>query len=145
MKKRKVHKYITFSLLFAICSAFYISCEAKNPLAKALQERRRYEVEVLSWAVVEGENVVANIRLKGPMRSSLKYITVRFDQYDDKRNIIKKDWIPFDLSDLSGVGSKEFTLSLECGDASVIQLAALIDYEPSGEDWIHLKELEGLF
>ncbi len=145
MKNRKIYKYLTISLLFASCLTLYISCEEKNPLERALQERRRYEVEVLSWAIVEGENIVTNIRLIGPMRSSLKCITVRFDQYDDKRNIIKKEWIPFDLSELTGIGSKEFTLSLECEDTSVTQLAALIDYEPRSEEMKHLKELEGLF
>jgi hypothetical protein len=145
MKKRKMHKYLITSLLFAFLSTLYISCEAKNPLEKALQERKRYEVEVLSWAIVEGENIVANIRLTGPVRTSLKYITVRFDQYDNKKNIIKKDWIPFDLSELAGIGAKEFTLSLECGDVSVTQLAALIDYEPHTKDRKHLKELEGFF
>lgn len=123
----------------------FTSCEQKNPLEKALSERRQFEVEVLSWAVVEGENIVANIRLMGPMRSSLELITVRFDQYDNSRNIVKTDWIPFELSELQGIGSKEFTLSIACESDSVSQLAALIDYAPRPADMGNLKELQGLF
>lgn len=122
----------------------YTSCEKESPLNKALRERRQYEVEVLSWAVIEGKTIVANVRLKGPMRSSLKYVTVRFDQYDDSKNLIKRDWIPFDLSELKNTGSKEYTLSIECENASVFNLAALIDYEPNSEDIKNLKELKGI-
>ncbi len=142
MHSRLFHSFSTL-LLFLVLAICY-TCGKESPLNKALRDRRQYQVEVLSWAVIEGKTIAANIRLIGPMRSSLKYITVRFDQLDNNKSLIRKDWIPFDLSELEGLGAKEFTLSIECGNDSVSQLAAMVDYEPSFEDMKNLKELEGL-
>ena len=142
----KATRFLPFILTILLGFWFmaFISCEEESPLNKVLRQREKFQVEVLSWAIVENQTIIANVRLKGPMRSSLEYITIRFDQYDGSKNLVKKDWIPFDLSELKALGSKDYTLSIECGSTSVSHLAALVLYEPSKEDMKNLKELDEL-
>ncbi|MEW5807030.1 MAG: hypothetical protein AB1756_06765 [Acidobacteriota bacterium] len=124
---------------------FHLACEKADPVLKVLQERRQYEVKVLSWAVMEGKTIAATINITGPMRSSLKYISIKFEQYDEDRNIIKSEWIPFELLELKGIGSKDFMLTMECGSPAVTLLTAKVEYDPSPEDRKHLRELQELF
>ncbi len=120
------------------------SCSDPDPMQKILQERMRYEVDLLSWAIMENKNIVANVRVSGPKESAIRSLTVRFDQFNENKDLMKTNWIPFDCAELKETGSRDFTIILECGDEKVSFLVADIEVKPSSESLRNIKELERL-
>lgn len=117
-------------------------CAERDPRAEVLEERARWDVQILSWAPTESGSVNISARLGGPTSAKLRSLTVRFEMQDAGGALLGDQWHVFDLSDVSRGGPKDFSVVLADAPDGVEQLRLDRVYEPTPEQESRIRELQ---
>ena len=117
-------------------------CGPGDPRERMLEERARWKVTTLSWAMGEDGTIKLNTRVSGPVRSKLERLTVRIVLQDAAGNPVKHEWRTLDLSGIRRGGPEDIPLTLHAPEgASVEGLGIDTVPAPGPEDIPHIEEL----
>ena len=75
-------------------------CGETDPAARILDERDRWDVDVLSWATGDDGTVRISLRVSGPVSSSLETLTIRIDLLDAAGESFHTHWEPIDVASI---------------------------------------------
>jgi hypothetical protein len=117
-------------------------CGPSDPRERLLEERVRWKVTTLDWAVNEDGAITLGTRVSGPVYSDLERLTVRILLKDGAGNTVGQEWRTLDLSGIERGGPEDLMLRLQA-PAGVSVEGIGIDLVPApGPDEIpHLEEL----
>jgi hypothetical protein len=119
-----------------------VGCSPSDPQARILQERARWKVATLSWAMAEDGAITLSTRVSGPAQSTLERLTVRIVLQDAAGNPVHHEWRTLDLSGIERGGPEDILLRLQAPEgARVDGLGIDTVPAPTPEDIPHLEEL----
>ncbi|BBB33185.1 hypothetical protein TTHT_1713 [Thermotomaculum hydrothermale] len=140
-------KILFLVLIFLIIPT--ISCKKENPLEELISARSKYIVKTLGFNLVRDENgdpaylnVEFAIENKNP-KPVLKYLTLKVIRYDVKDNIVGKDTIVVDVSDLGGYKLKRYLRKIPNkirGVRSILVKKAPVNLE--NKEYLKYKEFQ---
>ncbi len=143
-----MRKILLITLFTLILPA--ISCE-KDPIKEIISYRNKYIVKTLGFNLVRDErgapsylNVEFAVENKNP-KPVLKYLTLIVKRYDVKDNVVGKDIIVIDVSNLGGYKLKRYLKKIPNkirGVRSILVKKAPIDME--NKEFLKYKEFQGL-
>lgn len=127
--------------LFLLLATVPPACAPADPATRVLEERARFKVEPVSWAVVDDGSINLSARLSGPVRSELEELTFRIELLDAAEEVIDREWYTVDLTDFKRGVPKEVLISLAPPGATVDGLRIDPVLDPTPEESRYIKEL----
>jgi|GEM_PF-6177657 len=142
--KRIVGFLIAVSVVFGL--SLFTGCARPDPIEKALEERRGWKVDLVTFLVKEDGKTSAQFRLTGPVDNHLEQLTVKVEQLDADGEVLSASWNTFDVAEVRRGGTVERLLLLDPpadgGQVESLRVDPLVTPDPS--DYDHLPELQGL-
>jgi len=138
MKTRNAAGLILICMVLACASA----CGPSDPRARVLEERARWNVQLLDWVQTEEGAVNLSTRVSGPPNSSLEQLTVSFLMMDAAENTLAREWHTFDLSQIPRGGPKDVIVSVSAAGHAVEGVGVSLVLEPTADDEPHIRELQ---
>jgi hypothetical protein len=125
-----------------VLGASLAGCSLADPHERVLEERSRWKVTTLSWAMTADGAITLSTRVSGPAQSTLERLTVRIVLQDAAGNPVHHEWRTLDLSGIERGGPEDILLRLQAPEgASVEGLGIDTVPAPTPEDIPHLEEL----
>ena len=117
-------------------------CGPADPVQQVLEERARWEAEIVGWTQAE-DTVQTSIRVAGPVSAKLRTLTVRIDLVDASGVTIEQVWEPLDVSQAVRGASAEVFVSIPTR-SEVDGLAVVVVTDPTPEESKKIVELTGV-
>jgi len=125
--------------LTALCA---VGCGGvTDPRQRVLDQRARWNVQLLSWSQSPDGTVTLGARLSGPPNSDLEQLTVRVQLYDADENVIGSEWHSFDLSDVERGGPVDLNVRIREFPHEVAGAGFDLVLQPTAEEESHIPEL----
>ena len=124
-----------------LLAVLFSACAPADPVARVLEERARWKVEPISWAIVEDGSINLSARISGPVRSELETLTFRIELLDATEDMIDHEWRTVDLAGFERGVSQELMFSLAAREATVDGLRIDPVYDPTPEESRQIKEI----
>ena len=135
-------RYAALVTLCGLVLACASACGPSNPRARVLEERARWNVQLLDWVQTEEGAVNLSTRVSGPPNSSLEHLTVGFLLMDAAENTLAREWHTFDLSEVPRGGPKDIMVSVSAAGHAVEGVGVTLVLEPTPDDETHIRELQ---
>ncbi|MCP3978805.1 MAG: hypothetical protein GY716_05675 [bacterium] len=130
------------AVLIAAALCFF-ACSEKDPAQDVLDQRARWNVQLLSFAQ-DGATLSLDTRLSGPPNSTIESFTVRAVLLDADDAEIATVWHSFDLTRVERGGPKDVLARVQGTEAEVFSVRLDPVFVPTDEEKGHLVELQGL-
>jgi hypothetical protein len=130
---------MTVCLLILAAAA---ACGPGDPRSRILEERARWNVQLLDWVQTEDGAINLSTRVSGPPNSTLRQLTVSFLLMDAAENTVARRWHTFDLSQVQRGGPKDILVSVSAAEHKVEGVGVSLVLEPTPEDEPHIVELQ---
>jgi hypothetical protein len=127
-------------LVMLACST--AGCGMRDPRRDVLEERARWNVQLLSWIPVEGSAVTLNIRVSGPPNAGIEKLTYRVLLFDQAEETLSTSWLTLDLTKIKRGGPKDLFQRVECEPDQVAGVAVDVVYSPAPEQEQFIEELQ---
>jgi len=129
-------------LAIAVLAVVGVGCREGDPGQTILEDRAAHSVELLSWADRGDGTLVASVRVRGPVYSSLDMLTVEVQGRDAGDRVVMSEWVTLELSEMVRGTPFETTLFLDTGGSAPEGLAVLMHRDPDEQTRKRLKELQ---
>ena len=117
-------------------------CGPSDPHERILEDRARWKVSNLGWAMDDEGAITLNVRVSGPVRSSLDRLTVRILLQDAAGNSVTDEWRTLDLSGIERGGPEDLLLRLQAPEGTSVEGIGIDTVPVPGPDDIpHIEEL----
>jgi hypothetical protein len=126
-------------LVLLVCLA---ACGPSDPRERVLEERARWRVTLLDWAMGPDGTITLSLRLSGPVRSELERLTVRIVLQDAQGNPVDHEWRTLDVSGVERGGPEDVLLRLEPRGPDVAGIGIDPVPRPGPEEAAHIEELQ---
>jgi hypothetical protein len=90
--------------ILLLAALAFSGCGPTDPLERALDERARWNVELLNWAQGPDGTITLSARVSGPPQARLDTLTVRLLFQDAAGTELERRWWSIDLSDVERGG-----------------------------------------
>ena len=120
----------------------FAACQPSDPRIAILEQRARWNVELLSWAVDEGGVMSVSTRVSGPPNSNLEQLTFRLDLFDPEQNVLSEVWRTIDLRKAPQGAPTEYLLRVPTEGQTVDALTLSQVLQPTPEQEPHIAELQ---
>lgn len=128
-----------------LCSLLLVGAAACGPgdaRSRILEERARWNVQLLDWVQTEDGAINLSTRVSGPPNSALEQLTVSFLLMDAAENTLAREWHTFDLSQVQRGGPKDISVNISAAEHQVEGVGVSLVLEPTPEDEPHIVELQ---
>ncbi len=141
MSRNLLFRSAAIAATLGFIALWVAGCGPSDPKERVLQDRARWNVNVLSWSQSEDGTVTISTRLSGPPNSTLEELTVRLQLFDADSQVIESIWHSFDLSDVQRGGPADKIVRV--GEFPHEVFGAGIDrvVAPTAEEESRIKEL----
>jgi hypothetical protein len=129
---------ITVVLVVAALSG----CSPSDPIERALDERTRWNVTLLSWAMSSDGSINLSTRVSGPADAELKQLTVRILLQDAEGNTVDRAWQTLDLSGIERGGPEDILLRLAPRGQAIEGIGIDPVHLPGPDELPHIPELQ---
>jgi hypothetical protein len=130
--------FLSFSILLLA------ACAPADPRAKILEERSRWNIELLGWAAEDGGDVTVSTRISGPVHGSLEQFTFRVVMLDAANEAVERLWWTVDLTSIERGGPKDVLFRLPAPAEPIEALSIERVLDPGPQEMRFIKELEEL-
>jgi hypothetical protein len=128
-------------LLLVLSIGLLGGCAPTDPMQRALEDRARWQVTLLSWTQLETGEIDASLRISGPRTTSLPTLTVKLLLMDAGEAPVGHEWHSFELSEIEGGGPEDVFVRLPAREFEVHGLGVdLLNY-PDDAERAHIPEL----
>jgi len=118
-------------------------CGCGDPRERLLEDRARWKVANLSWAMGDDGTITLMTRVSGPVNSELEQLTVRIVMQDAAGNPVKHEWRTLDLSGIQRGGPEDIRLKLQAPEGASVEGIGIDTVPvPGPEDLPHIEELQ---
>jgi len=132
------------AILLGFSILLLAACAPADPRAKILEERSRWNVDLLGWAGAEGDEVSVSTRLSGPVHGSLATLTFRVVMLDASNEAVDRLWWSVDLTSIERGGPKDVLFRLPAPDQPIEALSIERVLDPTPQEMGFIKELDGI-
>jgi hypothetical protein len=123
--------------------ASLLNCAPSDPRERILQERARWKVSTLDWAMDANGAITLGARVSGPPQSRLEQLTVRVLLQDAAGNPVAHEWRTLDLSGIERGGPEDLLLRLQAPEGATVEGIGIDTVPVPGPDEIpHIVELK---
>ena len=112
--------------------------------ALLLEERGRWNVELLSWAAGEDGRLLLGARISGPVHARLRELTIRIDLLDAEEQSLGREWWTLDVSGIKRGGPEDISIRLAAPDFEVEGIRFDPVLAPTPDEEAHIRELQAL-
>jgi hypothetical protein len=137
-------KYLTSVVIVATLVALACmtaGCAPRDQRRSVLEERARWNVQLLSWIPVDESAVTLNIRVSGPPNPGIEKLTYRITLFDEAEQTLFDSWSTLDLTTIKRGGPKDLFTRVEFDPEQVAGVAVDVVYNPTPEEEGHIEEL----
>jgi len=132
-------------LILGLCclgAVLTLGCSPKDPRAEIIEQRARWQVQLLSFAQNPAGAVTLSTRISGPPNSTLSQMTVFFELKDAAGQQLGKRWHSFDLTDVPRGGPRDLLVSLPDPGGVVETVGIGMAVNPTPEEESNIPELQ---
>ena len=134
------------SLVFScvlICVLLHAGCGAGlSPQDRALLERQKFSVELISWAPVANGQLALDLIVNVHGKSDLQLLTVQVRQVGGGEDELQLDLVPLAVDGMGFDGRKSVTIKVDAAHG-VQAVAAVLESEPDARRRSEYPELAG--
>ena len=130
------------AVLLALSALVSTACGPSNPKAKILQERARWNVNVLDLSQNDEGTINISTRVSGPPSSKLRSLTVRVQLTDAEDKVIDRVWHTFDLSGVERGGPADLLIRVPDFPEEVFGAGVDMVLAPTPEEQTQIEELQ---
>lgn len=134
-------RHAAISLFCLAVLVWVAACGSGDPKARVLEERARWNVQLLDWVQTTEGMVNLSTRVSGPPNSQLTDLTVAFLLMDAQENTLAREWHTFDLTQVPRGGPKDIVVSIPAEGYAVEGVGVDMVLQPGAEDEPHISEL----
>jgi hypothetical protein len=127
-------------LVMLACST--VGCGLGDPRRDVLEERARWNLQLLSWIPVEDSAVTLNIRVSGPPNAGIEKLSYRVILFDQAEQTLSTTWLTLDLTEIKRGGPKDLFRRVEAETDQVAGVAVDVVYSPTPEQEQFIEELQ---
>lgn len=128
-----------FALWLAV--ALLVGCAPSDPTQRALNERSRWQVTLLSWTQHSSGEIDASLRVSGPRTTSLSTLTIKLLMMNEAGDAVDQEWHSIDLTVIEGGGPEDVFVRIPARDFEVQGLALDLLQQPAEADRDRIPEL----
>jgi hypothetical protein len=125
-----------------LAAAMLAGCGPSDPEQAVLEQRARWDVQVLSWAQDAEGAINISTRVSGPPSSKLDSLTVRIKLLDSAGNVVDTVWHTYDLGKVPRGGPADVIIRIPRASEAVTSLAVDMALIPTAEERAHIEELQ---
>lgn len=117
------------------------ACSPSDPTQRILDERDRWEVDVLSWATGDDGSVRVSLRVSGPVSSFLETLTIRIDLVDASEASFHTHWEVIDVGSIERGTPTDLLVMIAPQPRAPEALSMSTMPRPTAEERPHIVEL----
>ncbi len=118
-----------------------LACSRTPDPSALLEDRARYQVELVSWVARPDGRIAATLRVRGPVRTRLDRLTVEIVRFGWGGERIGSDWVSLELGERPSGLTVEKVVVLP-GEPMPEALGVDLHAHPAPEILSRLKELQ---
>jgi len=130
----------------AIAAVLFVAalggCGPSDPTERVLDERTRWNVNLLSWAMSSDGSINLSTRVSGLADAELKQLTVRILLQDAAGNTVERAWQTLDLSGIERGGPEDILLRLAPRGQAIEGIGIDPVHAPGPDELPHIPELQ---